>query len=101
MIMLRSTHSRLLAYEKALNAQQHEGAQAIITLLSAQLENMGKLVFPTQTQTVTPEAREVDAVLSGSDKAPELSDAQQTAILEGQREFDLLLSGNYDQGFSE
>lgn len=67
-----------------------------VDLLTAQIEDLRKLVFPTQRQEETAEAREVDAVLSASEKAPEMSEAEISAILDGQREMDLLVSGNYD-----
>jgi hypothetical protein len=64
----------------------------------AQISDLRKLVFPQSAPSeISKEAREFDAVISASEKPPEMSEAEMTKILAGAREIDLLISGNYDQ----
>lgn len=71
--------------------------EARIAELKNQIADLRKLVFPTVVATPSKEAMEFDSVMNVSEKPPEMSEAELTQILAGEREFDLLISGNYDQ----
>lgn len=90
--LLRSQYQARIAqleaeikYQDQLNAQYRD-----------QIEDLRSLVFPKVVTAPTAEAREFDAVISGSEKPPEVSEADQTAMLEGLRERDLILSGDHE-----
>lgn len=96
LFILKSTHNsaiaeRELAYRDLLFMHQER-----INDLKAQIEDLKKLVFIPKYEP-THNDHEVDAVISGSDKPPEISEEEQSKLLEINREADLLVSGNYDE----
>lgn len=64
-------------------------------MYEARIDDLKRLVFVTESKT-SPELLEVDAVISGSEKPVEMSEEERSQILQGERELDLLISGNYD-----
>lgn len=99
MFILKRTHiekirileSQVRSYESVVS--QYEDR---IHDLKDQIQDLRQLVFPkANSQSISKDAREVDAVLSASEKPVELSEEQMNLILEGQRELDLITSGNY------
>lgn len=62
-----------------------------------QVQDLRKLVFPTAVETPPLQALEVDSILDGSPKPVTLTEAEFTRIREGEREQDLILSGNYSE----
>lgn len=74
---------------------QKLGHESEVRALEARIEDLKQLVFipKAEPHTITMEA---DAVISGSEKPTDISEAEQSALLAGARELDLLISGNYD-----
>lgn len=79
-------------------ALRTEGYESLCRSYEARIEDLQKLVFVPKYD-IQPEALEVDAVISGSEKPVEMSEADRTLMLQGAREMDMLISGNYDQDF--
>lgn len=103
MFILKSTHSAIvenlqkeISLLKFFNENDAAAHDMRVQDLQSRIADLKQLVFPPRTADITREAREVDAVLSASEKAPELSESELNRILEGQREQDLIFSGNYD-----
>lgn len=101
MFVLRSSY-RLL--EQRLDLQSRASAKCIdllhdrINELTSQIKDLRQLVFPPQTQgKISKEALEIDNVMSVSEKPPEMTEEERTALVEGARELDRIMSGNYDE----
>lgn len=90
MIMLRSSHDAIVSQI----IEQHERH---ISDLRDQIADLKRLVFIPKAEPVR-EALEADAIISASEKPIEMSEEERTKILEGERELDMLVSGNYDEG---
>lgn len=100
MFITRKRHLRELEeltrdYNNSLDRLQDNAAR--IKALESHVSDLRQLVFPRTNQEISKEEREVDAVLGGSDKASSMSEEELTKILAGQRELDLLISGNYSE----
>lgn len=100
MFVSRKYHEKALAelhkqYEARLDAL-NESHLSLLSSYKHQIEDLRKLVFPTPLPTISRESLEADSVLSASEKSPEMSEEERTKILMGERELDLVLSGNYD-----
>ncbi len=103
MFVLKSTHDakiKLLQDQLDLvatrEAYQQSAEQALRNNLYAQIADLRSLVFVKVDKEAPRDAREADAVLSASEKSPDMSEEEMTRLIEGQREADLLISGNYD-----
>ncbi len=71
--------------------------RARILDLHNQIADLKELVFPqNNSQKIPDQARELDSGISASEKPPEMSEADLNKMLAGERELDLLVSGNYD-----
>lgn len=82
---------------RAGHQAESSALKAHIEFLGSQVKDLHKLVFvPEVSKTPSIEVLEADAVLGVSEKAPEMSETELNAILDGHRELDLLVSGNYD-----
>lgn len=93
----RKTMEREIKHREDLIDLMRSGYAAHLKSLQTQIESLEKLVFPKNTsQEIPKEARELDAVISVSEKPPEMSEEDLNKILAGHREMDLLMSGNYD-----
>lgn len=99
MIILKSRHKELVSTILESHKAEVYQLKARINDLKEQIKDLNKLVFPAPTsQTIPKEAREFDAVISASEKSPEMSEEERNRILDGIREMDLIVSGNYDEG---
>jgi len=93
--MLRSTHLAAVKNLEDRLADQARQALRFQELLQSQIEDLKRLVYvPTHTPSI--EVLEADAVIGVSEKAPSMSEEELHKILRGERELDLMLSGNYD-----
>jgi hypothetical protein len=100
MFITKKTHIEAIEqlrsqYEARLDALD-ASYLSLLSSYKAQIEDLRKLVFPTHVQVMSKEAAQVDAVLSASEKSTEMSEEQMNKIIAGERELDLLMSGNYD-----
>lgn len=69
-----------------------------ISSLESHISDLEKLVFPTNnSKNISKDAAEFDSVISVSEKPSDMSEEERTRLLEGSREFDMILSGNYDE----
>lgn len=102
MLMLRSTHIRALEKQAVLALSQQEvlrqGYHGRIEALEGHIQDLRKLVFISASTQPDPLVLEADNVISASEKPYEMSEEDQTRAIEGARELDLLMSGNYDDG---
>jgi hypothetical protein len=103
MIMFKSTHrvevrrleEKLTLME--LTAQMFkEIAEERFKQYENQIGDLRTLIFVPKQEPVR-EVYEADAVISGSEKPLEQSEAERNAYLAGERELDLVLSGNYTE----
>lgn len=102
MLVTKKYHLAYVEEIKKSAAEQQlllrQGYHGRIKALESHISDLEKLVFPSNSQAiVSKETSELDAVISASEKPFEVSEEEQTRILQGSREFDLILSGNYDQ----
>ncbi len=68
----------------------------IVSVYEARIADLQKLVFIPRSAP-TPEVLEADSVMNASEKPFKMSEEEFNKMMEGQREIDLLVSGNYDQ----
>lgn len=88
---------RLKSELSFIHSREVDLHRARILDLHNQISDLQKLVFPrNNSQEIPKQARELDSVISASEKSPEMSEEELNRILEGSREMDLLVSGNYD-----
>lgn len=73
----------------------NDGYTGQIDVMFSQIEDLRSLVFPKMPKVVDPITYEADSVLSNSEKPLEQSESERNAYLAGERELDLLISGNY------
>ena len=102
MFILKSTHKlKMQELQSQLDelsvrfSYQQSAEQALRNNLYSQIEDLKRFAFPLKAEP-TPEVYEADAVISNSQKPYTMTEEEQTRMLEGEREMDLLLSGNYD-----
>ncbi len=97
MFITKRRHQEILKLHEISAFQQQAIYEHHVEALKEQISDLRKLVFPTNVASEIPkEARELDAVISGSEKPPELSESELSKMLAGAREMDLIMSGNYD-----
>jgi len=98
--VLKSTHEAKLRELDAEWARRYDDSnlhyQARTALLHAQIQDLRSLVFVKVDKEAPRDAREADAVLSASEKSPDMSEEEMTKLIAGERELDLIMSGNYD-----
>lgn len=70
-----------------------------ISELHDRLADYQRLIFVPKAEPVR-EVYETDAILSGSQKPLEMSEEEHNRVIQGNRELDLLTSGNYEEGFA-
>lgn len=89
MFFLKSTHNQFVK----LLTEQYE---ARIAALQDQISDLRRMVFtPTSSTDIPLAAREADAIITGNSDVPLLPDE---AAINEMREFDAVISGEYDQG---
>lgn len=89
MFFLKSTHNQFVK----LLTEQYE---ARIAVLQDQISDLRRMVFtPTSSTDIPLVAREADAIITGNSDVPLLPDE---AAINEMREFDAVISGEYDQG---
>lgn len=88
MLILKSTHERILAAEKA-------GLEAVIVSLQDQIADLRRLVFvPKPTHAEEFPIRAANAILDGQEVMPTIDPEQEKRELE---EANRILSGDYDR----
>jgi hypothetical protein len=95
MFITKSRHTEIIKLLELSHAQQQSLYFNQVEQLKEQIADLKKLIFIPKTEPAR-EIRELDSVISGSEKPVEMSEAERNAILEGVREMDLIISGNYD-----
>lgn len=69
-----------------------------IKVLEARIQDLHSLVFPKNSSgEISNDQREVDSIISASEKPIEISEEEHNRLLEESREADLLFSGNYSE----
>ena len=103
MFVLKSKHQAVLANlesefqaYKDLHTAQVYHSESRIADLKNQIQDLRSLVFVKVDKEAPRDAREADAVLSASEKSPDMSEEEMTKLIAGERELDLIMSGNYD-----
>jgi hypothetical protein len=92
---LKAQNSQLQTQVASLNVEI--GYQIMFKdQLLEQIKDLRSVVYPPKATELTPQTIEFDSVISASEKPSDISEEEQSAILAGIREQDLLLSGNYD-----
>lgn len=96
MFVRKSTHQTAVLHYEALMDVMRVGHLAEVRALREQISDLKQLAFVPKNEPSL-EAREADAILSASEKHPEMSEQDRNRMLEGDREMDLLLGGTYDE----
>src|SRR5271166_1783224 len=91
---LKEIEELVVHYDQLLSLQQ-ELQERRIHSLESHIDDLKKLIFVPQREP-SREMLEIDSVMSVSEKPVEMSEEERSKILAGERELDMMLSGNYD-----
>ena len=96
MFIWRKTHDRLMQDLRDRLSDSEASRAYERSLQEERINDLRRLVFVPRSEPAR-ESYEVDAVISCSEKPVEQSEAERNAFLTGERELDLLVSGNYSE----
>ena len=95
MFMTRKSHRAEMELVLASHAEILRNLDRVIDMQERRISDLKSLVFIPKTEAV-PQVLEADSVLGGSEKPFAVSEEEHTRLMQGMREADLLISGNYD-----